>query len=433
MKPFSLCTQWVIFALAQAKDLATRNSLCAAELELKLEAIMSSITEPVAIPAEQTPVPPPPRSNERLLSLDVFRGLTLAAMIFVNAHVDRLGYPYIMHARWHGWGLADLCFPFFLFIVGVAIPYAFASRLERGVRRAELYRHIVSRTIILFACGLVLNCFPLDSAPWLQFSTLRYLGVLQRIALCYCAVSVIYLRGIKSRGQAIITASLLIFYFIMLKFVPVPGHGVGILEREGNWIQYIDLHLMRGHLQSSTYEDKGLLSTLPAIATTLIGTMVGQHLRSARSALEKTAQFLLVGNVMMFLGLFWSIWFPINQHLWSSSLVLFMCGMATVILAGCYYLADIRRITWWTKPFVILALNSLTVFMGTWLFMSVLDKIKVHLNDGTVMSVWRLSYYRWFASWAGPVPASIPFGFANILLFLAILTLMYKKGIFLKA
>ena len=391
---------------------------------------MSTMTKLDASPGVSTS--PSARPKERLLSLDVFRGLTLAAMVFVNAHIDGLGYRPIMHAGWHGWGLADLCFPFFLFIVGVAIPYAFAGRLERGVSRRDLYTHILSRTVILFACGLFQNCIPLDDHPWFHFSDLRIFGVLQRIALCYLIVSVIYL-NVKSRGQAIITASLLVFYFIMLKFVPVPGHGAGILQPDGNWVQYIDLHLMRGHLQSANWEGKGLLSTLPAIANTLIGMIVGQHLRSSRPALEKVAQFFLTGNVLMFLGLVWSIWFPINQNLWTSSLVLFMCGMSMVILAGCYYVADIRKISWWTKPFVILGLNSLTVFMGTWLFMSVLAKIKLHQANGAAISVWHLIYYRGFASWAGPVPASVPFAFANVLLFLGILTLMYRKGIFLKA
>ena len=393
---------------------------------------MGTVVKEVAVPEAERPTSPPLRVKERLLSLDVFRGLTLAAMIFVNADVDGYGYPYIMHAGWHGWGLADLVFPFFLFIVGVAIPYAFAGRLERGVSRRDLYRHIVTRTVILFACGLFQNCIPLDDRPWFHFADLRYSGVLQRIALCYLIVSVIYL-NVKSRGQAIITGSLLAGYFILMKFVPVPGHGAGILQRDGNWVQYIDLRVMGGHLQSKYFESKGLLSTFPAIANTLIGVLVGQHLRSSRAALEKVAQFFLTGNVLMFLGLFWSIWFPINQNLWTSSLVLFMCGMAIVILAGCYYVADVQKITWWTKPFVILGLNSLTVFMGTWMFMSVLAKIKLHQADGATISLWHLLYFRGFASWAGPVPASVPFAFLNVLLFLGILTLMYRKGIFLKA
>ena len=192
--------------------------------------------------------------------------------------VDILGIRLSCMRGWNGWTPTDLVFPFFIFIVGVAIPFAFAGRLDRGESKGKLYRHIISRAVILFALGLFLNCFPHDGGPWFDFSTLRILGILQRIGLCYLAASVIYL-NVKSRGQAIITASLLVFYFIMMKFVPVPGHGAGIFAREGNWVQYIDIHLMRGHLHPGNFETKGLLSTLPAIANTLIGVLVGQYLQ----------------------------------------------------------------------------------------------------------------------------------------------------------
>ena len=367
---------------------------------------MSTLTEPVAIPAGGMSPPPPARVKERLLSLDVFRGMTLVLMTFVNDHgVPHLGYPPFMHANWNGWTPTDLVFPFFIFIVGVAIPFAFASRLDRGEGKVKLYKHIVSRTVILFALGLFLNCFPRDSGPWFDLSTLRIFGTLQRIALCYLFASVIYL-NVKSRGQAIITASLLVFYFILMKFVPVPGHGAGIFARDGNWVQYIDLHLLQGHMQSANFESKGLLSTLPAIANMLIGVLVGQYLRSSRPALEKIAQFFLIGNVMMFLGLLWSVWFPINQSLWTSSLVVFMCGMALVIFTCCYYLVDIKKVTWWTKVFVIFGVNSITIWMGEWMLYSILVGIKLHPADGAVVSVWALIYSRLFASWAGPLHGS---------------------------
>ncbi len=385
---------------------------------------MSTVTEPVAIPVVSPP--PPARVKERLLSLDVFRGITLVLMTFVNDHGDpNLGYPPFLHAGWHGWTPTDLVFPFFLFIVGVAIPYAFAGRLERGENKRKLYIHILSRAVILFALGLFLNGF-----PWFHLSTLRIMGILQRIALCYLFTSVIYL-NVKERGQALITASLLVFYFIWMKFVPVPGHGAGILEENGNWVQYIDLHLMAGHMQSANFESKGLLSTLPAIANCLIGVLVGQYLRSSRAALEKIADFFLLGNVGMFLGILWSVWFPINQHLWTSSLVVFMCGMAMVIFAGCYYLVDVKKVTWWTKPFVIFGVNSLTVWMGTILLHNTLEDIKLSQAGGEV-SLYTLIYSRVFASWAGPLHGSELFAFTYVLLWLAILAVMYKKRIFIK-
>ena len=294
-----------------------------------------------------------------------------------------------------------------------------------------LFRSIVYRAAMLFVLGVFLNCFPRDGGPWFDFSTLRILGTLQRIGLCYLATSVIYL-NVKSRGQAIITTALLVFYFIVMKFVPVPGHGAGILERDGNWVQYIDLHLMPGHLQSSNWEGKGLFSTLPAIANTLIGVLVGQYLRSSRPALEKIAQCFLIGNVMMFLGLVWSVWFPINQNLWTSSLVLFMCGMALVIFTGCYYLVDVKKVTWWTKLFVIFGVNSITIWMGEWILYSILVSIMVHPAGGAAVSMWALIYTHLFASWAGPLHGSELMALSNVLLWSAILALMYKKRIFIK-
>ena len=391
---------------------------------------MSTFTEPVATPGLSSP--PPAHAKDRLLSLDVFRGMTLVLMTFVNDHGSpHLGYAPFMHAKWNGWTPTDLVFPFFLFIVGVAVPFAFAGRLERGESNGKLYAHIVYRAAILFVLGVFLNCFPRDGGPWFDFSTLRILGTLQRIGLCYLAASVIYL-NVKSRGQAIITTSLLVFYFIMMKFVPVPGHGAGIFERDGNWVQYIDMHLMPGHLQSGNWEGKGLFSTLPAIANTLIGVLVGQYLRSSRPALEKIAKFFLIGNAMMFLGLVWSVWFPISQNLWTSSLVLFMCGMALVIFTGCYYLVDVKKVTWWTKLFVIFGVNSITIWMGEWILYSILVSIMVHPAGGAAVSVWALIYTHLFASWAGPLHGSELMALSNVLLWSAILALMYKKRIFIK-
>jgi predicted acyltransferase len=393
---------------------------------------MSTLTEPAAIPAAAASTPLPARTKHRLLSLDVFRGMTLVMMTFVNDHGSpHLGYAPFLHAHWNGWTPTDLVFPFFLFIVGVAVPFAFAGRLERGESKGKLYTHIVYRAAMLFVLGLFLNCFPRDAGPWFDFSTLRILGTLQRIGLCYLFASVIYL-NVKEWGEAIITASLLIFYFIMMKFVPVPGHGAGIFARDGNWVQYIDLHLLPGHLQPGNFEAKGLFSTLPAIANTLIGVLVGQYLRSSRPALEKIANFFVIGNVMMFLGLLWSVWMPINQNLWTSSLVVFMCGMAIVIFTGCYYLVDIKKITWGTKFFFIFGVNSITIWMGEWMLYSILVGIKVHPPGGGAVSIWALIYTRLFASWAGPLHGSELMALSNVLLWAVILAWMYKKRIFIK-
>jgi len=265
-----------------------------------------------------------------------------------------------------------------------------------------------------------------------HFSDVRYFGALQRIALCYLIASVIYL-NIKRRGQAVIIAAILVLYFILLKFVPVPGFGVATLEKNGNWCQFIDLHLIGAHLASATWESKGLLSTFPALAGTLIGVWAGQYLRSADSALEKVANFFLIGSVGMFLGLVWSAWFPINQNLWTSSLVLFMSGMALVIFAACYYLVDLRKATWWIKPFVIFGVNPLLLWVVSGDNSSVanLENVKLSLGNGASITLKRL-IYNWLATWAGPLHASEIYAFAWMLLWLGIFSILYKRRIFIK-
>ena len=360
--------------------------------------------------------PAVPALKQRLLSLDVFRGLTLALMVLVNNPGDhRYVYPPFRHARWHGWTPTDLVFPFFIFIVGTALPFAFANRLARGESRRGLYLQIVRRTVLLFALGLIWNGF-----PYYNLSTLRIMGILQRIALCYFACSLLYLHT-KTRAQAWIAAALLVFYFVMIQFVPVPGYGAGIMERDGNWVQFFDVRLMAGHLQSKAWEGKGLLSTLPAIANCLLGVLAGELLRSAREPFEKIARLYTAGALGMFAGAVWSLWFPINQNLWSSSLVLFMCGMASTVLALCYYVVDVRRISWWTKPFVILGLNSIVLWMGTYFLTRTLELVNV-----------KPALVAWFTRAAGDYSGSLLYAVAYVLLWLGITAAMYRRRIFLK-
>jgi len=365
-------------------------------------------------------------SKQRLLSLDVFRGLTLALMVLVNNPGDhKYVYAPFSHMKWHGWTPTDLVFPFFIFVVGVAIPFAFASRVARGESRGKLYLQILRRTVVLFVLGLFLNGF-----PGYDLSALRYMGILQRIALCYMAGSIIYLHW-KPRTQAIIAASLLVFYFVILKFVPPPGLPAPTLEEQGNWVQFFDLMFMRGHLQSATFEGKGLLSTLPAIANCLFGLLTGEFLRTKHEPLEKVARMFTAGTAAMFLGAVWSLWFPINQNLWTSSLVMLMSGMALTILACCYYVIDIRQSIRWTKPFIIFGVNSITVWMGSTLLRDILDLIKLQQAGGRSISVWTAAGH-WFASWAGAYNGSLLFALTYVLLWLGLMAVLYRRGIFLK-
>jgi len=370
---------------------------------------------------------PEQKLSGRLLSLDVFRGITIAGMILVNnpGSWDYV-YPALRHAEWNGWTPTDLIFPFFLFIVGVAITYSFANRLAKGISRKKLFLQVIRRTLILFALGLFLNGF-----PYYNLATIRIMGVLQRIALAYFFSSVIYL-AFKTRAQVVITVLLLLVYWALMKLVPVPGYGVGILAKEGNLAQYIDNLILKGHMWTPTWDPEGFLSTIPAIATTLLGVFTGQFLRSDREPLQKTSTLFLLGNVGLVLGVIWDIWFPINKNLWTSSYVIFTGGMALLFLATCYYLIDVKKSTWWTKPFVIYGTNAITVYVLSGILARILILVRIPQPDGTNVLLKTFIYQNYFASWAGPMNGSLFFALAYIILWLGIMTIFYKKGIFIK-
>ena len=396
---------------------------------------MSSLTTSAEVGHGDSSPPPLARSKERLLSLDIFRGITLIAMTVVNMPGDHhCTYRAISHVQWNGWTIADLIFPFFIFIVGVAMPYSFAGRQARGESQRKLVAHVLLRSAILFAVGVFMTWYYnfMSGLPRYHLSNIRIFGALQRIALCYFFASILYLR-LKTRGLAITATVILVLYFILLKFVPVPGHAAPVLGREGNWVQFIDLHVMPNHLYYDHWESKGWLGTFPALANMLIGVLAGVYLRSPRPAMEKVRSFFVVGIVGLLLGSVWSVWIPINQNLWTSSLVVFMCGMAMVILACCYYVADVRRITWWTKPFVIVGVNSLFLWVvaGTTDSLTNLELVKISLANGTKVPLPEVISH-FFASWVGPVNGSELYAVAWMALWLGILTVMYKKRIIVK-
>ncbi len=273
--------------------------------------------------------------NERLSSLDAFRGLTIAGMILVNnpgswTHV----YAPLRHAEWHGWTTTDLVFPFFLFIVGVSISFSFSRRIEQSMEKPGLYSKLFKRTLILFALGIFLALI-----PRFNFETLRIPGVLQRIALCYLFASLLFLKT-GTKWRSFIVVILLAGYWLTMKLVPVPGYGPGILEYEGNLCAFIDSKLLAGHLYKPGFDPEGILSTLPAVATTLLGTLTGDWLRSSKSVLQKTAGLFTGGIVLALSGLLLHPFFPINKQLWTSTYVIFSAGAALLLLGICYWLIE---------------------------------------------------------------------------------------------
>jgi predicted acyltransferase len=388
-----------------------------------------------AVPSQQTsPVASSNSASTRLTSLDLFRGATIAAMILVNNPGNDHPYWPLEHAEWNGWTPTDLIFPFFLFIVGVSLVFSFESRLNRGDSRAALLRHAFRRAVIIFAIGLALNYSLVLLAPS-AFTGLRIPGVLQRIGICYLAASILYLYA-RPRTRVVVVAALLVGYWILMRFVPVPGFGVPgrdipLLHPDANLAAYLDRKFL-SHLWEKTRDPEGILSTLPAIATPLLGIFTGEWLRSKSTPQNKALGMLALGAVGLILGQTWGIWFPINKKLWTSSYVLFTGGFALVCLALCYWATDIQR--WrgaWTKPFLIFGRNAITAYVIAELFAISLYAFNAPL-DGEMLNGQDYIFQRFFAPLGSASFSSLLFSLAFVLLCLLPIWLMDRKKIFLR-
>ncbi len=356
----------------------------------------------------------------RLMSLDVFRGATIAAMMLVNnpGSWDAIYKP-LEHAPWHGWTFTDLVFPFFLWIVGVAIPLSTGRRIEQGQSRMELFGHVLRRSAIIFGLGFFLNSlmYFIDGSlfrdgltAWVQHyaTSVRVPGVLQRIAVCYLIASVIFLRtGV--RGQVIWTVALLAVYWLLMMLVPVPGYGAGILEKQGNFSQYVDSLVLNGpvigtHVYSGakTWDPEGTVSTIPAIATCLFGILTGHVLRSKLIAEAKTSWIFAAGALLLFTGAIMDAWLPINKNLWTSSYAVFMAGMAMVCFGTCYWLIDVQGWRKWAKPFAIYGMNAITVFVLAGVLGRISLAIKVTNAAGQTVALKAFLYDKLFGAFASP-------------------------------
>ena len=368
-------------------------------------------------------------ATQRLLSLDVFRGLTIAGMVLVNnpGSWNHIYWP-LAHASWHGWTPTDLIFPFFLFIVGVAIPLALGPRIEQGGDTRNLYWKIIKRSLIIFALGLFLAGF-----PYFQFGTIRIMGVLQRIALCYLFAALIFLKT-DLRKQLVITAALVVGYWLVMTLVPAPGFKMGDFGPEGNIASFIDRKILGRHIwsQGKIYDPEGLLSTIPALASTLLGVITGQLLRLQRKQYEKVSFILLAGLACLVVGWIWNLFFPINKSLWTSSYVLFTGGLAMQFLALCYWLIDMKSYRRWAKPFIVFGVNAIALFVGSGLMARLLGLIKVPRAEGTRISLKTWIYDKFFLSWAPPYRASLMFAIGFILLWLGLMWILYKRKILIK-
>lgn len=372
---------------------------------------------------------PPRTATERLVSLDVFRGITIAGMVLVNnpGTWENIYWP-LEHAQWHGWTPTDLVFPFFLFIVGVAITLAFGSRVESGRSTRDLYLKVIKRTLIIFAIGLFLNAF-----PYFGLSELRIPGVLQRIAVCYFFASIIFLNT-KIRTQVVITITLLVFYWFLVKLIPAPGFAAGDLTKEGSLPSFIDRVVFGKHVwaQAKVYDPEGFLSTIPALATTLIGVLTGHWLRTKKTPYEKVSGLFVGGAICVAAGWAWNSFFPINKALWTSSYVVFTGGLALQFLALCYWTIDIKAYRKWAKPFEVLGVNAIALYVGAGIMAELLGVIKVTGADGTKVPLGFWIYDQVFTPWASPKNASLAFAIAFVLVWLGLMWILYKRKIFIK-
>lgn len=375
--------------------------------------------------------------SRRIESLDVFRGLTMAAMIVVNNPGSWSSvYPPLLHADWDGLTPTDLIFPFFIFIVGVCIPLSLRKCLRSpagtGVDVAPAVGsavwRIVRRFALIFLIGLVLlGAFPYSGEA---FRTIRIPGVLQRIALCYLATSLLFL-GVRWRGQIVIAAGLLLGYWILLTTIAAPGYEAGDLSREGSLPSWVDRTVLAGHTWKKDYDPEGILSTLPAIASCLIGLLAGQWLLSGRSRQEIASGLFAFGVLTSMTGCIWSLVFPINKALWTSSFVLVTSGLGMLLLGLCYWLIDIHGRHRWAAPFRILGLNALVIYVLVGFTSDVIGHVQVTAG-GQQTSLKGWLYQSVFAPRLSPMNASLAFALCYLAVWMTVAWALYRRRIFFR-
>ena len=370
----------------------------------------------------------PPGGPPRVISLDVLRGLTVAAMVLVNnpGSWTSVYWP-LRHAEWNGFTPTDMIFPFFLFIVGVSIPLALGPRLEQ---RAEgLVGRVLWRSVVIFALGLLLHAL-----PWFHLGTVRIPGVLQRIAACYLLAALLVLLSGGAAGwrlQALVTGALLVGYWLLMTRVPPPGGVAGDLSPAGNLAGYIDRVVLGPHIWqvSKVYDPEGVLSTLPAVATTLLGVLAGHWIRAAGPTRRAVGGLVIGGAAATAIGWLWAQSFPINKALWTSSYAVFMSGLAALALAACYWLIEVRGWRRVTGPFVVLGVTALPLFFLSSLMARLLLLTRVG-PDRVRLHAWLFDHL--FAPWLPPFDASLAYALAYVLLWWGLMWALHRSGVRLR-
>ena len=379
---------------------------------------------------------------QRLLSLDMLRGITIAFMIMVNNNGGKGAWAPMHHAAWNGLTATDLVFPTFLFVVGVSIVFAFEARLSRGATRSQVAWHTVRRAGILFFLGVFGNGF-----PYFKLEHLRIYGVLQRIAVCYLVVGLFYLWDKRVWTKVAVLAAALAGYWILMRWVPVPGAGmpgrdIPFLDQDMNLVAWLDRHLMPGHL----YEDwtthnlrdpEGLLSDIPALGTALLGLLTGLWLRAEKTVKAKTLGLAAGSAACLGSGYLWSIWFPLNKKMWTSSYVLVAAGWSLVVFLIAYW--AVEQMGWgkkaWGKgliwPWLVFGSNAIVAYMFSELLPGVLDPIRIP-SGGRRMSVFGWLHVHVFALIPDPGWSAFAYSVSYAAICFVPVWILYRKKIFVK-
>jgi len=381
---------------------------------------------------------------QRLVSLDVFRGLTIAGMVLVtDPGTYSAVYRPLLHANWNGWTPTDMIFPAFLFIAGVSLTFSFAARMRGGATKRQLIGHMAQRSVLLILIGLVLNAF-----PFFHLQTLRIPGILQRIALCYFFGSLIYLAALKKDGDdyktntgmiLAVVVAILAGYWAILKLYPVPGFGPNRLDSLGNLGAYIDRKIFGiSHLWAYgltpgygvTYDPEGILSTFPALTNLLVGILAGVRLQGKQSASRKFLEFAGIGIVLLISGWLLNPLLPINKRIWTSTFAIFSIGFSFLALAVCYWVVDIRRWRGWAYPALVLGTNAIFAFVLSTVITSLADAVT--FRTSTITTNLHALGNQTFAAWLSAVHASLAYAICIALLNVALVAPLYRKKIFLK-
>lgn len=382
---------------------------------------------------------------KRLLSLDVARGITIAFMIMVNNNGGEGSWRFMNHAVWNGLTATDLVFPTFVFVVGVSVVFAFEARLAKGATKRSLAVHTAQRAGILILFGIVVNNF-----PFFALEHMRFYGVLQRIGICYLMVGLLYLWDSRARTMVVALAAALVGYWVLVRWVPIPGVGVPgrdvpFMDMTQNLVSWVDRHLFPYHLYlyaplHNVRDPEGLLSDIPAMGTALMGVLTGLWLRTQRTVKQKAIGMLAAAVVSLALGYLWSMEFPLNKNMWTSSYVLVAAGYSLLLLSLCYWVVEVMD--WrrgWTYVWLVFGSNAITAYMISELGGDLLWSVKrtaaggVTISPSDHLAAWEPGF---FQSTFAHIPDAHWAAFAYSVTFTALcfvpVWVMYRKKIFLK-